>query len=250
MKINFSKINQFKFKTDSMRMKKIIAMNFAFTILCVSFFSCSNKNKKNEESPATLQADTMEMIRGYIYGLWSMDSGNVLNNFGYYFKPDGTVDFVAADAIGNWELFQKDSIKIVYNSFNEELKESFKIDSISEGRMTIRDKDGSYLFRKVPFGINNEGVVLQGFSGNISPGTEKEYEFDLPAAKKINLKLISSNKEIVFRVFEKDVEVTSTPLKEWTAILIRSGKYKAKIFYPPVKGVKENGEFDLKIIGY
>ena len=233
-----------------MKQKKAIVLNCAFFILSIAIISCANKNKSPQENPVTLQTDTIEIIKNYIYGLWSLDSGNALSNVGYYFKPDGTVDFVAAEVTGNWELIQKDSIKIVYTSFNEDYKASYKIDSISAGKMTIRDDAGSYLFRKIPFGINNEGVVLQGFSGNISPNTEKEYEFDLPAAKKIHIKLISSKEEIVFRLYNNEEEITLIPIKEWTAILVRSGKYKAKISYPTDKSVKENQDYDLKIIGF
>ena len=224
----------------------------SFTLLALSLFifSCSGEKKNEEEKTDAVKTDTMEMIRSFVYGLWSLDSGNSLNNVGYYFRLDGTVDFVAADASGFWELIKNDSLKIVYTNYNEEYKADYKIDSISEGRMTISDKDGSYLFRKVPFGMNNEGVVLQGFSGSLEQGQEKVYSFDIPTAKKISLKLKSENKEIVFRVYENEKEVTSLPVQEWTSILIRSGKYKAKISYPKNKLNKDDGGFDLKVIGF
>ncbi len=218
--------------------------------LFLIIFSCSEKRKTEEEKTSAAKTDTTEVIKSFIYGLWSMDSGNSLNNIGYYFRPDGTVDFVAADVSGFWELNKNDSIKIIYNSFNEEYKADYKIDSISEGRMTISDKDGSYLFRKVPFGMNNEGIVLQGFSGSLEQGQEKVYSFDIPTAKKISLKLKTANKDIVFRVYENEKEVTSLPVQEWTSILVRSGKYKAKVIYPKTKKVSEDGGFDLKVIGY
>jgi hypothetical protein len=227
---------------------------YLLTLSLLAFFliisSCSEKRKTEEEKSSAVKTDTTEIIKSFIYGLWSMDSGNSLNNIGYYFRPDGTVDFVAADVSGFWELNKNDSIKIIYNSFNQEYKADFKIDSISEGKMTISDKDGSYLFRKVPFGMNNEGVVMQGFSGSLAQGQEKVYSFDIPTAKKISLKLKTENKDIAFRVYENEKEVTSLPVQEWTSILVRSGKYKTKVIYPKTKKGNEEGGFDLKVIGY
>jgi hypothetical protein len=104
---------------------------------------------------------------------------------------------------GTWNLLSSDSLRIVYSNLNEEFKSLFKIDSIVDGRMTLTDEDGKYLLRKVPFGMNSEGTVMQGFAGNLEDTKEREYYFVIPPAKKIKLQLNSADSTIVFTVFER-----------------------------------------------
>jgi hypothetical protein len=200
-----------------------------------------------EKSLVVNKTDTLQLIQSFVYGLWSLDSGNILYNKGYYFREEGDVDFVAEEVSGKWQLTSRDSMEIVYTSFRQEYKAEYKIDSISESEMILSDSSGKHLFRKVPFGMNPEGNVLQGFSGNLEPGEDKNYTFDIPSAKKMELRLKTDNPAIVFRVFEGTNEITSIPVHHWTAIMIRSGKYKVTISNPQ-KG--KNSEFDLKVLAY
>ena len=212
---------------------------------------CCTPDKKSEEVVSSNNPnDTMELIRGFIYGLWSMDSGNSLNNQGFYFKNDGTFDFVGSDQSGEWELNSNDTIKISYSTFRESYILHYKIDSLNTDKLIIHDSDGTYLFRKVPFGMNNEGNVLQGFAGSLASGEEKEYNVDLPATKKITLKLSSPDSTITFRLYDGSNELTSAPLHAWTGIIIRSGKYRAVVSKPKNPKSIGDGDFDLKVIGY
>jgi hypothetical protein len=228
-------------------MNNLTARIFIFLITAF-LYSCGSDQKKSDQSDETSPTDTMEIIRNFIYGLWSMDSGNALNNEGFYFKPDGTVDFVSSELSGFWELPTNDSIHVVYSTINEKFSSPYKINSITESRMILTDQNGNHLFRKIPFGINNERVVLQGFAGALAGGMKKKYSFDIPSAKKINLILNSENKNISFQVFDDANEFTSVPVREWTAIMVRSGKYKVVV--SNTGNSKEDSHFDLKVMGY
>jgi hypothetical protein len=231
-------------------MKKFSIYFILAVPVALFFHSCSPTGNNPETKAGRQPTDTLEMIRGFIYGLWSKDSENTLQNVGYYFRPDGTMDFVAAGVSGSWALPQRDTLQITYSDQNQQYNANYRIDTLSESRMLIRDGDGSYLFRKVPFGMNVEGLVLQGFSGSLFPGEEKEYAFDLPAAKKITLKLNTKSKDVVFRIFDNQEELTSMPLQEWTGILVRSGKYKATVTNTNKRKQEKQADFDLKIIGF
>ena len=104
--------------------------------------------------------------------------------------------------------------------------------------------------KEVPFGINNEGNVLLGFAGSLLSGEEKEYMLNLPATKKIALKLSGSDSTITFRLYDGSNELTSAPLHAWSGIIIRSGKYRAVVSRQKNLKSKSEGEFDLKVIGY
>jgi hypothetical protein len=224
-------------------MKKIL-------LVCIVLFSCMSKKNDTNNSGTDSKPDTMEMIRGFIYGLWSMDSGNYLTNEGYYFKPDGSVDFIAAEVSGEWQLIAKDSIKISYSSSDQQEMSTLKIDSINSDRMVLHDSDGASVFRKVPYGSNMEGIVLQGFSGTLEKGDSREYTFNVPSAKKIQLKIKSQNADVAFHIYDGKNQITATPLHEWTAIMIRGGNYKAVVELPRYSRSNEEGKFDLKVIGY
>jgi hypothetical protein len=211
--------------------------------------SCADEQKKEAQN-SEVAADTTEIIRKFIYGLWSMDSGNALSNVGFYFRPEGVVDFVPADASGTWKFKSPDSLLINYVSFSGEQNFNAKIQFLDESRMILIEKPDTFVYRKVPFGMNSDGMLLHGFAGKLSPGQGKDYTVNLPASKKISFKLNSQNPEIFLQVFEGTKEVTSTPLREWTAIIIRGGSYSVKVFRAADSkpGVPE--DFDLKIIGY
>ncbi len=218
-----------------------------FGLILTSCFS----GKKEAEIPAQVnRADTMQIIRDFICGLWSMDSGNILMNEGYYFKPDGSVDFVAAEVTGEWKLITNDTIKISYAAFHRELSSVNRIDSLTIDRMVLRDSGGTRVFRKVPFGMNMEGTVLQGFAGTLDKGEEREYNFNIPSSKKIQLKLQSPNEELSFNVYDGNNLITSAPLREWTAIMIRGGMYRLVISNPKNGHSREEGKFDLKVISF
>lgn len=223
-------------------------MKWFILVFSTLLYSCTNEIKNESEIKGGNENDTLEIVRTFVYGLWSLDSGNSLYNEGYYFKPDGTVDFVAAEVSGTWELSGSDSIKIEYSSFDEVYKEFLKIDSINDNRMILTNKEGSHLFRKVPFGMNSEGTVLQGFAGKAEPGQIKEYAFEVPSSKKIQLKLSTQDPEISMRVYDGTNEITSSEVKSWTAIMIRSGKYFVRV--SKTESGKTPGEFDLKVISY
>jgi hypothetical protein len=179
-----------------------------------------------------------------------MDSGNTLSNEGFYFKPDGTVDFVSAGATGNWNLDSNNTLNILFSAFNEENRTIYKIDSLSESRMILTDAAGPHVFRKVPYGENNEGVVTQGFSGYVAAGESKEYEFDLPPAKRIALKMVCPDSSVTFRFFKDGKELSSTGVRFWTGIIVQSGKYKLVLTKPVTGGMKEDSDFDLKVVVY
>ena len=147
-------------------------------------------------------------------------------------------------------MIKKDSLKINYHTFERDLSLKFKIDSMYEGRMVLTSDEGKYLFRKVPFGMNTEGIVLQGFMGKLESGEEREYSFDIPSSKKMELKLKCENKNVVFNIYDSNVLITPTPVQNWTAIMIRSGNYKVKIRNHSEKSIKQEADFDLKVIGY
>lgn len=224
-------------------------MKLIYPFLLVFVLACTGE--RNKENPIVeSKTDTTEIIRKFIYGLWSLDSGNAFTNVGYYFKQDGTVDFVAADVSGNWELISDDSLRISYSTIKGVQSYDFKLEYLNESKLILADKDGSYTFRKIPFGFNNDGMLLKGFGGKLSPGEEKKYSVNLPATKKISFKLISENPEITLRVFEGNNELTSAPLREWNAIIIRSGDYSVVVSRQPSSIPVTPKEFDLKVIAY
>ena len=192
--------------------------------------------------------DTTQIIHSFVCGLWSLDSQNILNNEGYFFKPDGTVDFVASEYQGNWELVGTDSIKLKYAFFDSDYEQGFHIDSLSEARMVLSDSDGTHLFRKVPFGINTEETVISGYSGTLNPGLPKKYSFTIPSAKKLRIALSTNSENVKLKIYDSYGELTSTPVKDWQSIMVRSGEYKIVVDYvEPAKGTPE--EFSLKVFG-
>jgi hypothetical protein len=212
--------------------------------------ACSGDMKYSADDTPVAENDTQTVIRQFIYGLWSLDSGNTLSNEGFYFRSDGTVEFVAGESSGTWKLSGTDTLQIVYSFFNEEYKSDFRIDSLSSDRMILVSKGETHLFRKVPFGINNEGSILQGFSGSLKNGESRKYSFKIPNAKKIALKLNSGNPKLFFRVYSGSEELSSTDLREWSAIMVRSGSYDAVVTNNSDEKTDDVSDFDLKVVGY
>ena len=211
--------------------------------------ACSGTMKEHEAGQPRVH-DSQEVIRQFIYGLWSLDSGNILSNEGYYFRPDGTVDFVASEQSGKWSLNKVNKLTISVPALNQEYLTEFNIDSISLDRMRLTSENKTHLFRKVPFGMDNEGNVLQGFSGSIAVGESRSFSFNIPSAKKIALRLNSDSPDVLFHIYRDDKEISTTGLREWSAIMIRSGRYEA-IVTKGAKSVDKNpSDFDLKILGY
>lgn len=219
-------------------------------ILTATLLCCSPVKEQDSKTPA-VSSDTTEIINSFIYGLWSMDSGNTLVNNGFYFKNDGTVDFVASEATGNWILKGSDSLEIKYNSMDQSFNAAMRIDSLSDSRMVLSDSEGVHVYRKVPFGMNLEGMVIQGFSGYLGAGQSKEYTFEMPPVKKILLKMICPDSSVTFRLYDdRKNEVTSTEVRNWTGIVVRSGKYKLILTKPEKSKWKEDADFDIKVMVY
>lgn len=223
---------------------------FVPVLFVVFIYSCSGDAKRpaGESETGVSVNDTTQIIQSFVCGLWSLDSQNILNNEGYFFKPDGTVDLVASEYQGNWEVVGTDSIRLKYSFFDSAYEQKFHIDSLSEARMVLSDTDGTHLFRKVPFGINAEETVISGYSGTLNPGFPKEYLFTIPSAKKLRIALSTTSENVKLRVYDTRGELTSTPVKDWQSIMVRSGEYKIVIDYlDPSKGKVE--DFSLKVFG-
>jgi hypothetical protein len=226
-------------------------MKWFLIFFSIGYLSCSEvKTNDVDNNTVDNKTDTMEIIRQFIYGLWSMDSGNILMNEGYNFKSDGSVDFIAAEASGKWQLVSKDSIKIEYHSFDQDIIPISKIDSLSNDRMVLNDSDRITVLRKVPYGENYQGNVIQGFAGTLEKGDERQYSFNVPSIKKIQLKLNSSNPDIFFNVFDDKKKITDIPVREWTAILIKGGEYQIVVSLPKKSTSLIEGKFDLKVIAF
>ncbi len=230
-------------------MKK--AINQIIPLLFILFiYSCSGDAKKpsSENQAGVAVNDTNQMIQSFICGLWSLDSQNILNNEGYFFKPDGTVDFVASEYQGNWEIIGNDSIKLKYSFYDSAFETGFHIDSLTESRMILSDTDGVYLFRKVPFGVNTEETVISGFSGTLVPSVTKEYKFTIASARKLRIALNTKSENVRLRIYDERGELTSTPVKDWQSIMVRSGDYKIIVDYIDKKKSVEE-EFSIKVFG-
>lgn len=185
--------------------------------------------------------------------MWSVDSQNFLNNEGFYLQPDGRLSLVASEAQGEWRLMGRDTLYLkVHNWSPDPLEYFFILDSLDPQFMILRDTTGQTVYRKVPYGTNAEGIVLNGFMGSLNRQLNaKEYRFDLPSAKRIKLEIQSAFAGISFRVFDGDQELTAAPVKSWDAILIRSGQYKALVALDDPFQLKEDRvEFELKVVGY
>lgn len=215
-----------------------------------TLLSCNLKNNK-EDAVQNLAVDSLEMIRNYMYGLWSVDNGNMLNNDGYYFQPDGKVRLVASEYDGEWSLIGKDSLKMSFQMYSAEAQIfKYKIDSLNVDRMVLSSKEGSTAFRKVPFGINPAKIVLQGFVGEVAPGILKTYELELPSAKDISIELESENPTITFRFFYGGDEITTTALQKWRGIVTHGGKYRLEVRDTIKKQGSNSPSFSLRVFEY
>ena len=218
--------------------------------LIVLFLLACGQPAVREAEHEPVRSDTLGIVLSFIYGLWSMDSGNTLYNEGFYFKPDGKVDFVASGHQGDWQLNAADTLQLVYPSFsyNKKSVDIFHIDSVSASRMVLSQGETSHVFRKVPFGINEEGILLKGYAGSIAGEESRFYDFDLPAARKVSVILNTTAPDISFRVFDEFREKTSAPVKQYSAIMVRSGKYRIQVINNG--NGKEAEDFDMKIMSY
>jgi hypothetical protein len=219
---------------------------FFVILFSTVFFSCSERKNEKAVNAKTAPRNTTDIINSFVYGLWSHDTGNVLTNEGYYFKTDGSVDLVASDQSATWELSGTDSIKIEYSDSVRPHINTYRIDSLNENRMILSDETGNHLFRKVPFGSNETGTVMEGYNGELERSSEKRYSFTLPAAKKIQLILRSENPQMSFRVFDGKTELTGIPVRLWTAIMIRSGTYTLVLSTKD----KSSGQYDMRVMGF
>ena len=220
---------------------------FLFLLLV---YACQSGPKSPDASleDSTIKNDTTQIVHSFICGLWSLDSQNILNNEGYFFKSDGTVDFVASEYQGEWNLIGPDSIKVKYSYDNRSHEMGLHIDSLNESRMILSDSEGVHLFRKVPFGVNMEENVLSGFTGTITPKMTKEYLFSIPSAKKIRVSMNTNSDNVRFKIYYDKEELTSIPVKDWQSIMVRSGNYKIVVDYLDRKKM-EAEEFTIRVFG-
>jgi hypothetical protein len=231
-------------------------MKYLFPLIfsVIACTSCSEfpKEKLPVQTNTGQQEDTLSLIRNFLPGLWSLDTGNSLTNDGYLILPDGSLNVVASEVSGTWELHVKDTLKFIFpGDFTKPYEETFKLDSLSVQRMVLHSENEKYIFRKIPYGKNPEGIVLSGYSGSIYPGTEKEYNFELPSAKEINITLNCENKSVVFRIYDNGVEITPADLKKWQGILVHGGKYMLKIKFPGRESeTSQSADYNVKVIAY
>jgi len=226
-------------------------LNRSVPFLFLAFIiSCSSgpKSPSQETDSKSSANDTIQITHSFVCGLWSLDSQNILNNEGFFFKPDGTVDLVASEYQGEWQIIGTDSLKINYSFFDTRYETGYHIDSLSESKMVLSDTNGVHLFRKVPFGVNTEENVISGFSGTILPGLNKEYTFSIPSAKKLRIALTTKSDNVRLRIYDERGELTSTPVKDWQSIMVRSGNYKMIVDYVDKKKA-DTEEFSIKVFG-
>lgn len=223
---------------------------FPLLIISVCILACTQKVKEESNSQATVSnvQENVQLINEFICGLWSLDSNRSLTNVGFYIKPDGTIDFVTGDLSGSWKLEGKDLLVLSFSQNEKDIVLKYHLDSLNESQMILSDSSGQNIYRKVPFGINNDEIVLTGFHGTLFPGISKEYSFMLPSAKKIRLSLKSEDSTIKMRIYDATKELTSIPLTDWQSIMVKSGTYKVKVNYLNPKIGKMN-DFDLKVYG-
>lgn len=189
----------------------------------------------------------------FLAGLWSVDSENALSNEGFYIQPDGQLLLVASEARGQWKLLGRDTLRLLVDNWSPKPQTyDFIIDSLDPQLMILRDSAGQRLYRKVPYGTNAEGTVLNGFMGTLDRQlSAKEYRFDLPSAKRIRVELNTAATRVSFRLFSGEHELTAAAVKRWEGILVRSGQYRAVVALdPPELQTEEPVEFDLKVYGY
>lgn len=232
---------------------KFIRKNQEFVvgfIIVLSIYACqSNSKSKSALSEQNQNTSEIEFFQNFIFGLWSLDSNQSLTNVGFYFQPNGIIDFVGADQSGEWRLIGSDQLEINYQSNNQTIHTVYHLDSLSESRLILSDSNKTFVYRKVPFGIELHENVLNGFHGSIQSGQQKQYSFSLPSAKKIRLTLISQDENIKMRVYDDKKELTHLPLKDFQSIMVRSGNYKIVVS----KDLSKNSameDFDVKVLGW
>lgn len=211
------------------------------------FFGCSGENKTEKKSFE--EVSKSKSVEFTIHGLWSRDSSGMLTNSGYYFDNNSNVFVTASEVKGNWNITKQDSLELKFEMHGEQ-KLKYKLDVIDQSNIQLSDQSDKHLYRRVPFGINDEGIVLQGFSGELNQTKEKNHYFNISSSKKIKLQLNSTNTSLALGVFDEERELTNSPVREWTAILIRSGKYRVRIFDEAQKGRENVRSYDLKVIAY
>ncbi|HNP48553.1 MAG TPA: hypothetical protein PKK99_15600 [Bacteroidia bacterium] len=218
----------------------------------VSLLSCTSGNKNAEMKVNVVSNEPQKSPLQFLGGLWSLDTHDSLNNSGYYLGNDGTVQKVASEENGTWELRQSDSLLLSFELNKTQGKQIiYRIDSIQADRMVLSDSSGKSVYRKVPFGRNNEGTVLSGFMGTLAPGIRKEYKFNLPPAKAVKIELVTAESGISFRFYEQDHEITTREVKSWEGILIRGGSYHVELSRSSVGALSgEAADFNVKVIGY
>lgn len=232
--------------------KFYLVLLFSCCIISFVAVSCNpNGDMVKQEKRMNEDVHTPDEIQ-MLPGLWSLDSMNFLTNAGYYFMPDGSVDRIASTVSGTWEFRGPDSLIVAFPVNQDSLERfAFTIDTLVSGRMILNDADKSLVFRKVPFGLKEEGTVLSGFSGSIIQGFTKEYSFDLASARKMEVLMTTKNPGIAFRMYDDIGEVTDSAVTSWKGILVRGGKYRIRIGLSAGGSIgNENADFTLKVTGY
>lgn len=220
-------------------------------LVFIFFFNACSPPADQQHSSSVELNDTTGLVRKFIFGLWSLDSGNTLCNAGYQFTPEGRVHVIASEYGGFWEITGKDSLKLTFQHYSPQATVLYlHLDSISTDRMVLTGEKGKLVFRKVPFGQDNEGKLINGFSGQIESGEEKEYIFQLPSAKMIEVRLQSKDTTLHFRVYEEQQELTAIAIRKWETILARAGKYKILVKQESTGTSNGMSDFDLKVLSY
>jgi len=223
-----------------------------YLLILLMLHACSSKNNSGTTEDLRVKSDTITLIHNFIYGLWSVsDNQYMLNNAGFYFQPDGKVRLVASEMSGNWELIGYDSLKLSFVFFNHrEEQYNYKIDSLELGRMVLSSDDETTVYRKVPFGVNQEGTIIKGIVGSLQQGVSREYFFDLISAKELSIELKSESKSIGFDLFDDTRKLSSIGLKNWKGIVTHGGQYKILVGDTIALGNGGSPEFDIKVIGF
>lgn len=229
--------------------RKLIIASFLSSII----HSCSNQEVKTETETVAEANEAFTLTENFIYGLWSLDSGQQLINEGYFFQNNGVVDLVASEARGSWKLTGTDSIEIELPTYDYfPVRFSYHIDSISDGWMVLSDSSGKHVFRKVPFGLNTEGNLMSGFMGRFTRTfAQRSYTVNLPTAKRIGISVDSKDTSIVFSLWEKGRELTSVKVRSWEGILIRGGDYRIELEHSNPRNIPyEGADYNVKIMSY
>lgn len=226
----------------------MIRSTLTFFTLLLILFSCAD-NRKQTESAQSESSAAMNLLPG----LWSLDSSSMLTNSGFFLQPNGQLELVGFETIGDWSLKSNDSLMLRTRTDSADtLTVSYKINSIEADRMSLSGSDGEHLYRKVPFGLAPQEEVLTGYIGTLSSKQpERMHEATLPSAKKIGLRLLTADTTLRLELLQGERNYSPKRSVEWRGILVSGGKFELKLTSTRPEKLTETGsEYELKILGY